>query len=582
MLLVVVMLVGCAPTSSDPAKTTGSAPTESTTAPSITEPSETEPSETEPSVTEPTEPPVTVRPSLEERLASYSALGTSPDDNYRTWYEIFVYSFCDSNGDGIGDLQGVISKLDYLEELGINGIWLMPIHPSTSYHKYNVDDYYAIDPTYGTMADFDQLMAECEMRGIKVILDLVVNHSGNNNPWFTEAVEYLQSLGLGEFGLEEECKYFGYYNFVESSNNPGRGYGKVAGTMYHYECQFSGDMPDLNWENEAMREDVKQVMKFWLDKGVAGFRVDAAKEFYTGNVTKNVEVMRWLQETATSLKSDAYMVAEVWETNYTLIAQYYESGFTSIFNYPFGNYSGKLIQVVNGRGNPAMVQTWATALQTVHRGYSGANPNFIDAPFLSNHDVLRIADCVSNDEYRIKMAGAMNLFMSGSAFVYYGEEIGMAGNGDKDSDPSKRAPMYWNADRDDGTTMKPPGCVLPTNGYPMGSLEEQRQDENSVYNYYREAIAIRQALPVISHGVTTAETTLNLGCVSAMRKTWGEEECIILMNIDANEEGAKVDLSAYADWQLVASLSANGENITLSGSELSMPAFGIAVLIPNN
>ena len=567
VLLVIVMLVGCGPTSSDTNKTTGTP----ATSPSTVAPTETEP-------TAPPEPPA--RPGLEERLASYATLGTSPDDNYRTWYEIFVYSFCDSNGDGIGDFQGVISKLDYLQELGVNGIWLMPIHPSTSYHKYNVDDYYAIDPAYGTMDDFDQFMTECNNRGIKVILDLVVNHSGNNNPWFKEAVQYLQSLGLGEYGLEEECKYFGYYHFVESSTNPGQGYGKVPGTMYHYECQFSGDMPDLNWGCEAMREDVKAVMKFWLDKGVGGFRVDAAKEFYTGAPSKNVEVMRWLQETATSLKSDAYMVAEVWETNYTVISQYYESGFTSIFNYPFGNFTGKLIQVVNGRGNPNMIGSWAKALQTAHNGYFAANPNYIDAPFLSNHDVLRIADCVSNDEYRIKMAGAMNLFMSGSAFVYYGEEIGMAGNGDKDSDPSKRAPMYWNADRNDGTTQKPPGCVLPAE-YPMGSLEEQRQDENSVYNYYREVIAIRQALPVISHGVCTVEQKLNVGCVSGIHKTWDDQECIILMNIDAKEEGVKVDLSDYSDWDLVASLSVNGENIYMSGSELVMPAYGIAILIPS-
>ena len=118
---------------------------------------------------------------LEDRIASYAQLGTAPDDNYRTWYEVFVYSFCDSNADGIGDLQGLISKLDYLEELGVNGIWMMPISPSYSYHKYDVNDYYAIDPQYGTMSDFDQLMAECQRRDIKVILDLVVNHCGSGN-----------------------------------------------------------------------------------------------------------------------------------------------------------------------------------------------------------------------------------------------------------------------------------------------------------------------------------------------------------------------------------------------------------------
>lgn len=536
LLLIVVLLAGCAPTSDS----------------------------NEPSA-----------PSLEERLAEYAALGTSPDDNYRTWYEIFVYSFCDSNGDGIGDLRGVTSKLDYLKELGVSGIWLMPIHPSTSYHKYNVDDYKAIDRDYGTMADFDELIAECEKRDIKVILDLVVNHSGNNNPWFTEAVEYLQTLGY-DYGLEEECKYFGYYNFVESDTNPGVGYNKVPGTMYHYECQFSSDMPDLDWSCEAMREDVKDVMKFWLDKGVAGFRVDAAKEFYTGQVSKNVEVMKWLQETAESIKPDVYMVAEVWETDYSLIAEYYKSGFTSIFNYPFGNYSGKLMNVVNGQGNAAMVSTWSKALNTAHSAYLAANPDYIDAPFLSNHDVGRIYDFAGGDSLRIKMAGALNLFMSGSAFVYYGEELGMPGG---DNDPSQRGPMYWNAERNSGMTTPPPGCVLPSVGYPLGSYEQQRTDESSVYNYYREAIAIRNALPMIARGTTTVETGLNMGTLSAMRKNWDGKECIILMNI--NDEAASCDLSGYTDWKVAATLSANGESIAMDGTALNMAAYGIAVLIPN-
>ena len=142
----------------------------------------------------------TAKPSgVEGVLAEIAKLGESPDDNYRTWYEIFVYSFCDSDGDGIGDLNGVRSKLDYLQELGITGIWLMPINPSTSYHKYNVSDYYSIDPDYGTLEDFEALLSECQERGIKVIMDLVVNHTGSEHPWFKEIVQYLQSLAVAPF-----------------------------------------------------------------------------------------------------------------------------------------------------------------------------------------------------------------------------------------------------------------------------------------------------------------------------------------------------------------------------------------------
>jgi glycosidase len=249
----------------------------------------------------------------------------------------------------------------------------------------------------------------------------------------------------------------------------------------------------------------------------------------------------------------------------------------SIFNYPFGDYGGKLIKVLNSRGNATIVNTWATALQTSNNAYSEVSPDYIDAPFLSNHDVGRIYGFVNGDEVRVKAAGAMNLFMSGAAFIYYGEEIGMPGEG---NDPSKRAPMVWTSDNSGGETTLPPGCVLPAEGYPLGSLAEQKDDETSVYSFYREAIAIRNALPVISHGDSTAETALNVGCISAVRKTWNDDECIILMNI--NDEADTVDLSAYADWKMVATLSPDGNPTEMDGTTLNMAAYGIAILVPGN
>ena len=486
-----------------------------------------------------------------------------------TIYQIYPRSFCDSNGDGIGDLQGVISKLDYLQELGINGIWLMPIHPSTTYHKYNVSDYTAIDPAYGTMEDFDALMAACEARDIHVILDLVVNHTGSEHVWFKDAVKYLQNLGDAEPN-PADCPSLEYY-FFGKEQKPG--WCQVEGTDWYYEAMFNFDMPDLNLESEAVRAEITDIMQFWLDKGVAGFRLDAAKEFFSGSVSRNVAVLDWIRQTAVSLKPDVYLVAEVWES-FNQITQYYASGITSIFNFAFGDSSGKIISVIRGAGDPAVVSTYATALEKADAAYLGQNPDYIDAPFLSNHDVGRIAGFCAGDALKTKLAGAMNILMGGSCFIYYGEEIGMVGSG---NDPSKRAPMFWNDARDNGTTNPPPECTLPES-YPFGSLESQVNDEASVYNYYRQAIAIRNALPVITHGRATAETALNVGCVSAVRRTWEEEHCIILMNIDANT--AQVDLSAYADWTLAASLSADGKAVTMNGTTLELPAFGTAVLIP--
>ena len=210
----------------------------------------------------------------EAALAEIALLGASPDDNYRTFYEIFVYSFCDSDGDGIGDLKGVISKLDYLEQLGINGIWFMPIHPSQSYHKYDVRDYYEIDPQYGTMADFEALMAECRKRDIHVITDLVLNHTGNDHIWFTTACEYLKDLPAGAEPSAEECKYVDYYSFARE---PGNGWHAIEGSEWYYEGMFSPHMPDLRLENENVRSDIRDIMQFWFDKGGSGFRLEAAK-----------------------------------------------------------------------------------------------------------------------------------------------------------------------------------------------------------------------------------------------------------------------------------------------------------------
>ena len=507
----------------------------------------------------------------EQALMEIAKLGENPDDNYRMFYEIFVYSFCDSDGDGIGDLKGVISKLDYLTELGINGIWLMPIHPSTTYHKYNVSDYYAIDPAYGSMEDFDELIAACQERDIHVILDLVVNHTGSEHPWFKEATDYLRSLPADGEPDAADCKYVDYYSFFRESR--GSGSRPVEGTSWFYEGVFDYAMPDLNLGSEAVREEIANIMKFWLDKGVDGFRLDAAKEFYTGQISKNVEVLNWIQQTATTLKPDCYLVAEVWDT-FSQITEYYKSGITGIFNYAFGNSDGKIIKVLQGAGNPSVVSTYATALQKADTAYRSSNPDYIDAPFLSNHDVGRIAGFVSRDENKIKMAGAMNLFMSGNVFIYYGEEIGMPGSG---NDPSKRAPMYWNAARDNGTTDLPPECELPES-YPLGSLEEQKNDDGSVYNYYRRAIAIRKALPVISHGIPTAETALNVGCVSACRKTWEDQECIILMNIDNKE--AALDLTGYEGWNLTVSLCVDEESVMMDENRLILPAWGVVILQP--
>ena len=492
----------------------------------------------------------------------------SESDNVRTYYEVFVYSFCDSDGDGIGDLAGLDSKLDYISDMGFTGIWLMPVCSAMSYHKYDTTDYESIDRQYGTMADYEKLIKDCHARGIKVINDLVINHTGSEHPWFIRAAEYLkENPGVTIEKAEEECPETGYYNFVSESR---AGYQKLDNTSWYYEARFSKKMPDLNLDNETVRSSIRDIMKFWIDKGTDGFRLDAAKDYYTGNTDRNTEMLSFLQKTAKALDPDVYMVAELWDS-YDKIIKYYRSGITSIFNYPFGNSDGQIVKTLRGAGNSGRVSKYAENLEKAEKAYSSSNPSFIDAPFLSNHDTGRIEGFMSGDEDKVKLAGAMNLFMSGTAFVYYGEELGMSGSG---NDPSKRAPMYWSGTDKTGMTLPPPGCASCDN--PFGAYDTQKNDSRSVCSYYKEAIRIRNAEPAISHGATACEDALNRDCISAVRKSYGGNSCIILMNI--SDKDAAADLSSYSGWKVKYSLSVSENEPSLCGDVLSVPAYGVAVL----
>jgi glycosidase len=494
---------------------------------------------------------------------------------------VFVYSFYDSDGDGVGDLQGLIEKLDYINDgddstdtdLGCNGIWLMPVMPSTTYHKYDVTDYCDIDAEYGSLDDFKTLLSECHARGINVIIDLVMNHSSSSHPWFTEAVSYLKGLAEGEEPDASVCPYVDYYNFSREKNS---GYSQIEGTDWYYEAQFWSGMPDLNLGNEAVRQEFDDIVSFWLDLGVDGFRLDAAKEYYSGKDDANVEVLTWFSDMVKAKKEDAYIVAEVWN-NMTTYTKYYASGIDSCFNFSFADSSGTIANVLKGASGASSYGSAIMQFQDMAASYSDS---YIDAPFYTNHDMGRSAGYYAGEfsANQTKMAQALNLWMSGSAFLYYGEELGMKGSG---KDENARAPMYWSMDSDaEGMCDGPKD--MDTIKMKFESLNEQQGDGDSVYNFVKQVIAIRNAYPEIARGTATLAEDLSNDYVCAIRKEYEGSEVLIVYNL--SQESQTVNLSGVSVNSAPAAADAIGgvlltgeEDISIDGESLILPAYSAVV-----
>lgn len=498
------------------------------------------------------------------------------DDNNRMYYEVFVYAFSDSNGDGIGDIKGLTQKLDYIEDLGCNGIWLMPVNPAETYHKYDITDYYDIDEDYGTLEDFQSFLKECEQRHIKVIMDMVFNHTSSKHPWFMEAVEYLQSLGTDQEPDLAACPYVDYYHFTKDGEDL-MGYVPLSGTDYYYEAQFWDQMPDLNLDNEEVRKELEKVMSYWLDMGVGGFRMDAAKEYSTGHADENVDILSWVTDYCKSVKEDVYLVAEVWENKNT-IEKYYESGIDSLFNFPFGQSDGEICKTIRKAGDGESGKALAETIVSYHEDLRGINAQATDAPFLSNHDVGRISGFLAQDAAKMKFAGAINILMSGNAFLYYGEELGMSGSvkGIPGKDENKRAPMYWNDRGDDGMTVGSPDMDEVVHVF--DPYEKQKEDKDSIYNYYRNVIRIRNAFPQIGRGVETVAEEIGDGDIIALWKEYDNETILLLMNNSDQAKTITIPEREGSGLKLEAALGITEGEITLEGGTLELSPFGIAVL----
>lgn len=506
------------------------------------------------------------------------------DDKYRTFYEVFVYSFADSDDNGIGDFVGLTEKLDYIsdgddktdDDLGANGIWLMPIMQSTTYHKYDVVDYYSIDKEYGTMDDFKAFMQQCEDRDIHVIIDLVMNHTSSEHEWFKEACSYLQNLEDKE-PSEEECKYFGYYNFTKEKKS--EVYYPVEGTDWYYEGKFWEEMPDLNLYNENVRAEFEQIVQYWFEQGVAGFRLDAVKEFESDNTEKNIEILTWFNEMVKTKKSDAYLVAEAW-TDAEIYSKYYASGVDSFFDFEFASSEGKIANAIKGTAN-ANAKSYGTAVVEVENMIASYSDSYVNAPFYTNHDMGRSAGYYSGEysEAQTKIAQAMNLFMSGNAFLYYGEELGMKGSG---KDENKRVGMYWSKDSNAQYMCEGPKDANSVK-QKFDSLEEQKEDPASVYHYVKKLIKVRNTYPAIARGKNALVEELTNDQVCAIRKTYEGEELIVVFNISERESVIQLSNVKICDGTLTSEniktkLFTGNQDLVMNGDEITLPAYSVIIL----
>ncbi len=469
-------------------------------------------------------------------------------------YEIFIQSFADSNGDGIGDIPGATSKLDYLQELGIRAVWLMPIMPSPSYHKYDVTDYKGIHPDYGTMEDFKIFVAEAHKRDIKVIIDMIINHSSSEHHWFKEA-----SKG-------SDNPYREYYVWADKDSIANQ-ISKKAVThdsdnitqwhavngdesAEHYYGFFYGGMPDLNFDSEKLRNEIVETGKWWLTEvGVDGFRLDAAKHiFQDDRIEDSYGWWSYYRDEMRKAKPDVYLVGEVWDSS-DLVAKFV-NGLPAMFNFDLAgsiyqsvmNETSQASTIVGPRWEVIEGTTMIDGFLDNSQKYKSVNPDFTDAIFLSNHDQNRIVSSLGGDTHKAKLAANILLTLPGSPYIYYGEEIGMLG---VKPDKNIREPFLWASEDLDTMRTKWMPAEYSTDDTVL-PLSEQVEDLNSMYSHYKRLIHVRNNSELLRNGTLEPISQENKK-ILAYKRVIGKESMSIYHNLSG--EVAIVDgkeIQAYS------------------------------------
>ena len=485
------------------------------------------------------------------------------DDNARVFYEIFVGSFSDSDGDGTGDLRGIINRLDYLndgdpengESLGIEGIWLTPIFTSRSYHKYDVVNYYEIDPAFGTMDDLKELIKLCHERDIKLILDLVINHTSTGNEWF-------KNFTVAQRSNDTADPYYNFYSYYGKgeSAEAGKHYAQIAGTDIYYECNFDGGMPELNYDNMSVRTAVLDVAKYYLDMGVDGFRFDAAKYIYLGDTQKNVDFWRWYISELKAINPDIYTIAEVWDSD-GVTDQYFK--ILNCFNFT-ESQSGGLIAEATKEGTISKLTSYVQ--KYIDKVQSERNDAMI-VQFISNHDMDRAAGYLAPSGFNMQFAANLYILSPGSPFIYYGEEIGLKGSrGGANTDANRRLAMVWG---DDDTIANPEGTTYNMDNQVQQGVKDQLAADDSLLTYYKKLLMVRAANPEIARGKYTA-LSISDSKIGGFTSEWDGNIVCVLHN--PTVEAKTIDLSTIKgaeSFNTIAAFIGQG-NASLDGSQLTI------------
>lgn len=492
-------------------------------------------------------------------------------------YEIFVRSFADSNGDGIGDLNGVTNNLAYLQQLGVSAIWLMPISPSPTYHKYDVTDYYGIDPDYGTLDDFRRLIHEAHQRGIAVIIDLVLHHTSLQHPWFKESAkgpdspyrQYYHWLHPNEIQARKLAT-----RDITADSGERNPWHSVRGATYRnggsperYYGMFWSGMPDLNFDHQPLREEIFNVARYWLtDIGVDGFRLDAARHLYReSEEPKNHEFWQEFGRVVEAAKSGAYTVGEVW-TRPERIAPYFR-GLKANFNFDLRLMIEEIVR------NEDDTEDLVEFLAYVHGTFGNVNPQFIDALILSNHDQNRIGSLLKGNLNQLKVAANLLLTLPGLPYLYYGEEIGMLG---LKPDENLREPFLWDIRaRDKQRTHWRRGKF--TTSQTIRPLADQQADPNSLFNHYKRLIHYRNSHVVLNDNLSRLQQTgiRQKGTVSFIRQNTNEQRILVIHNLTK----AAIDIVFSPDetWCRCITFETVGGS-QFCGDRVTIPAYGCVVI----